>query len=165
MAITKKKHRFNAVDALIILIVLAVIAGGGLFIWSRGVGKSGQNSFDVEYVIEFRTIRDEFADNFSEGTKLIDSAKKYQLGEVIAVSVTPATFTGTNLVDGKLAYSNYPEHSNVALTVRTTASLDSEGMYIIDGGYHISVGSTMYIRTPDYVGMGYCTKFKKTEAR
>lgn len=164
MAETKKKRRFNVIDALIILIILIVIVGGGLFLWSRKAD-TAQNTFEIEYVVEFRTVRDELTTGFTEGIRLVDSVKKYQLGEVIAVNITPAKFTGTDLVDGELVYSDYPEHSNVDLTVRTTASQDSDGNYIIDGGYRISVGTTMYIRSPGYVGVGYCTKFKKAEAR
>ncbi len=164
MATVKQKHRFNAVDALIILLIAAVLAAG-LFIWSKSRQGKSANTFDVEYVIELRTIRDEFADNIKVGTNIIDSAKKYQLGEVIAVNTSPAQYTGTDLINGELVYNDYPEHSNVDLTVKTTASLDDDGMYIIDGGYRISVGTTIYIRTPDYVGVGYCTKFKKTEVR
>lgn len=164
MAETKKKRRFNVVDALIILIILVILAGGGLFLWTRRTS-SAENTFDVEYVVEFRTVRDELTTGFAEGVKLVDSVKKYQLGEVIAVNITPAKFTGTDLVSGDLVYTDYPEHSNVALTVRATASLGSDGMYIIDGGYRISVGTTMYVRSPGYVGTGYCTRFKKAEVR
>ncbi len=164
MSTTKQKHRFNAVDALIILLILAVIAAG-IFVFSKKVRSQKAGSFDIEYVIELRTVRDELADNITVGTKIIDSAKKYQLGEVIAVNVTPAKFTGTDLINGELVYYDYPEHSDVSLTVKTTARLDSEGMYIVDSGYRLSVGTSIYVRTPDYVGTGYCTKFKKTEVR
>lgn len=164
MPTTKPKHRFNAVDALIIVLILAVIAAGA-FIFTRSVRNNNSGSFDIEYVIELRTVRDELANNIQIGTKVVDSAKKYQLGEVIAVSVSPAKFTGTDLINGELVYYDYPEHSDVSLTVKTTATLDSDGMYIVDNGYRLSVGTTIYVRTPDYVGTGYCTKFKKTEVR
>ncbi len=165
MTETKKKRSFNVVDALIILLILAVVAVGAVLLWSNS-GKNGNaNSFEIEYVVEFRTIRDEFTDNIEIGTKLVDSAKKYQLGEVIDVSSTPAKYTGVDLNTGELVYYDYPEHSDLSLTVRTVAALDDEGMFVIDNGYRISVGTTMYIRTPNYVGTGYCTKFKKMETR
>ncbi len=165
MGNTKQKRRFNVVDALIILLILAVIAAAAVFVLSKGVGGRKSNTFEIEYVVELRTVRDEFADNIKVGDRLVDSAAKYQLGEVIAVSTSPATFTGTDLVNGALVYCNYPEHSDISLTVKASAETDSDGMYIIDSGYRISVGSTMYIRTPDFVGTGYCTRFKKTEVR
>lgn len=160
----KQKHRFNAVDAVILVLVVAVLAVGAFLLLSRR-SEAQETTVNIEYVVELRTIRDEFTDNFEVGTKLIDSAKKYRLGDIIAVSVTPASFTGTDLIDGALVYGDYPEHSNVSLTVRAKAAVNNAGDYIIDGGYRISVGSAVYVRTPNFVGTGYCTKFKETEAR
>ncbi len=165
MATKAKKRRFNVVDALIIVLVLAVIAVAvWLVVWRKNV-QNAEESFDIEYIVELRTIRDEFTDNFKVGDKLIDSASKLQLGEIIATNITPATFTGTNYETGSLAYYDYPEHSDVALTVKATATLNSDGEYLIDHGFVISVGETVYVRLPGYVGVGYCTQLKKTEAR
>ncbi len=158
----KKKRKFNVVDAVIILIVLAVIAVAVLLLTQRS-GSVEEVLTEIEYNVELRTIRDEFADNFAAGVQLIDSAAKYRLGEIVAVSVEAATFTGTNLVTGELVYSDYPEHSDVTLTVRAKASVDENGLYVLDGGYKLSVGRTIYVRTPDYVGAGYCTKLSETE--
>lgn len=164
MTASKQKHKFNAIDAIIIFLIAAV-AASGVLLWSKSRSRKASNTFEIEYVIELRTIRDEFVDNIKVGSTIVDSAKKYRLGEVIAVSSTPAQYTGVDLENGELVYSNYPEHSNVDITVKTTATMDDDGMYIIDSGYRISVGSMIYVRTPDYVGTGFCTKFKKTEVR
>lgn len=165
MTESNKKRRFNTVDTLIVLLILAVVAAGGIFLKMTAQKNGGADSFEVEYVIEFRTVRDEFTDNIEVGTQIVDSAKKYRLGEVIGVSSTPAKYTGVDLNSGELVYYDYPEHSDMSVTIRTTAVLDDDGMYIIDNGYRMSVGTTVYVRTPNYVGTGYCTKFKKMEIK
>lgn len=158
------KHKFNAVDAVIIIVIVTVIGLAAYLLFSKGISKESE-SFDIEYVIEFRMVRDEFRDNFKVGSKVVDSVAKYQLGEVIAVNTKVATFTGTNLKDGTLVYYDYPEHSNVSLTIKSKATINSENMYIIDNGYRISVGSVVYVRMPDFTGMAYCTQIKITEAK
>lgn len=158
------KHKFNFVDAVILIIILAVAAAAALLA-ANGMFSKDNDTLEMEYVLEFRSVRDEFLDCFKTGAEVVDASKKYQLGSVIAVSSAPTTFTGTNTVEGKLVYSDYPEHSDVSLTVRTTASLNSENQYILDGGYHLSVGSVVYVRTPDYTGTAYCTQIKITEAK
>lgn len=161
----KGKHKFNTVDAVIIIVIATVIGTAVYLLWAKGLFLNDSESFEVEYVVEFRMVRDEFITNFKVGSKVVDSVAKYQIGEVVAVNTSVSAFTGTNTVEGKLVYFDYPEHSDVSLTVRSKAVLNDENMYTIDGGYRISVGSTMYIRMPDYTGQAYCTQIKKTEAK
>ena len=80
-----------------------------------------------------------------------------------AVESSASIYTGNDLVDGKLVYHNYPEHSDVRMTVKSTAAIDSKGMYILDGGYRISVGSVVYVRMPGYTGTSYCISINRTE--
>ena len=49
------------------------------------------------------------------------------------------------------------------MTVKSTVAIDSKGMYILDGGYRISVGSVVYVRTPGYTGTSYCISINRTE--
>jgi len=52
----------------------------------------------------------------------------------------------------------------VQMTIRADAEIQDDGMYYIDGGFRISVGSVVYVRMPDYTGTAYCTEIKETEA-
>ena len=54
-------------------------------------------------------------------------------------------------------------HSTVTLTVLAEAIIGDNGRYIIDGGYDLSVGTPVYVRLPDFNGMGFCTAFRETE--
>lgn len=159
-----KKHKFNAIDAAIIIVIAAVI-GAAIFLFSTGsVGESVKTS-NIEYVIELRTVRNEFADNFKEGQQVVDAVAKYHLGTLISYSASDATYNGNDMQTGSLVSGIYPDHSNIKLTVSAEAVPGAYGRYVIDGGYDISVGSTVYVRLPDYTGVGYCTQLWETEVK
>ncbi|MBQ8509161.1 MAG: DUF4330 family protein [Clostridia bacterium] len=157
---TQKKHKFNVIDAVILVVICAVVAAAAFLLGSRNA-QSEQNSVTLEYIVEFRTIRDEFVDNINVGVKLVDASKKYSLGDVVAVTSKTATFIGTDFTSGQLVYGDYPDHSDVQITVRSNAVINDSGRYVIDGGYEMSVGATVYARMPDYTGTGYCTQIKE----
>lgn len=159
-----KKHRFNAVDAAIIAVIIAVI-GAAAFLFTAGGVSSVSSTVSIEYVVELRTVKNEFTNNFAVGEKLVDSVAKYQLGEVIHYSVSETVYNGNDMQNGKVVSSFYPGHSDVALTVAAEASVGAGGRYVIDGGYDISVGTTVYVRLPNYTGVGYCTALRETEAQ
>lgn len=156
------KHKFNAIDAIIIAVIILVIAGAIAF-FAFGSAGASNSSVKIEYVIELRTIRNEFKDNIIKGDKIIDSVAKYSLGEVIDVSTSDAIYNGTNKVTGTPTVSKYPDHSNINITVVSSASIDSNGRYIIDGGYDISVGTTVHMRVPNFTGTGYCIMIREME--
>ena len=158
----QKKRKFNFIDLIIVLLIVGAI-GAAAYIFGAKKLSGGSDTVNVEYVLEFRQVRDEFLDCFETGVNAVDAAKKYRLGEVTAVESSASIYTGNDLVDGKLVYHNYPEHSDVRVTVKSTATIDSKGMYILDGGYRISVGSVVYVRTPGYTGTSYCISINRTE--
>ncbi len=164
-----RKHRFNAVDAVILALVIIVIGAVVYLVGVKGSAGRGADGVTLEYIVEFRMINDEFVDNFVVGDKVIDSVAKYQVGEIVAVNAVGATFNGTDLQNGKLVISNYPGHSNVQITIRVPAAVKTDDMrgnyYMIDDGYCLTVGAAVYLRTPHYVGQGYCIGMKETEAK
>lgn len=162
---TQKKHKFNAVDAAIIIVIVAII-GTAIFFFAWGNDDkimSAPQTFDIEYVIEFRNIRDEFTDNFKIGDKVSDAAALSHIGEIVAVEVTDATYNGTNLETGELVISDYPDYSIVSVTVSAEASTDSLGRFIVGEGYDIAIGKPISIRTPNYTGTAYCTQIRQIE--
>jgi len=160
---TAKKRKFNAVDAVLIIVILAVIGAAALLLL-KGTGEPQTKKTKIEYIVEFRQLREEFGDNFHVGAVISDSVAKYQLGDVTAVNVENATYNGNNQLTGELVVVDYPEHIDVQLTVSADATIGENEMYYIGGGYRLSVGSTVYVRMPDFVGTGYCIDIKETEA-
>ncbi len=159
-----KKHKFNAIDAAIIIVIAAII-GAAIFLFSTGNVVEPVKTTNIEYVIELRTVRNEFKDNFEVGQQVVDSVAKYHLGRIVSYSAIDATFSGNDMQTGSLVNGIYPDHSDIRLTVSAEAVPGAYGRYVIDGGYDISVGSTIYVRLPDYTGVGYCTQLWETEVK
>ena len=164
MGTTQKKHKFNAIDAAVVVVIIALIGAALFFFLSENESDTViVQTTKIEYTIEFRSIRDEFADNFTVGNKITDGASLYRIGEIVAIDVANATYSGTNLVTGELSLCDYPEHSNVTITVSADASVGELERYVVGGGYDLSVGTLIYVRSAGYTGYGYCTSIRQIE--
>ncbi len=157
-----KKHRFNAIDAAVIIVIAAII-GALIFLFSTGNIGTTVKTTNIEYVIELRTVRNEFTDNFDVGQQVVDAVAKYHIGQLLSFGVSDAIYNGNDMQTGSLVSGVYPDHSNIKLTVGAEAVPGAYGRYVIDGGYDISVGSKIYVRLPDYTGVGYCIQLWETE--
>ncbi len=161
---TLKKRKFNAIDAVILLVLVAAVCVAVFLFSSEDVEMPLNNDkVQIEYVVEIKTLSDDIAAVFNIGDRMVDSVQKYNLGEIIAVEYDNAVYYGKDIVNGKSTAYDYPDHKKVTLTILADATLDGNGRYLIDGGYDISTGTTVYIRLPGFNGMGYCTGFSRPE--
>ena len=164
MGTTVKKHKFNVVDAVIIIVIAAVIGAAVLF-FTADTPVVISETVSIEYVVELRTVRDEFVGNFSLNESMVDAVAKYHLGTVIDYDIGPSIYMGNDFSAGAVVIGEYPEHSCVKLTVAAEATVGGDGRYVIDGGYDISVGTAVHLRLPNYTGTAYCTQISETEAK
>ncbi len=155
-----KKFRFNAVDAIIILAIVAVVCAAVLIFGM--LGEDGQdNTVKVEYVVQISQVRGEISDKIKVGDTLIDSASKYSLGTVKSVEKLPYTEAVFSESEGNEVMAEYPEHYFVRVTV--TADAAYNGSYYSIGGFRIATGVKIYTRFPDFLGEGYCISLHEIE--
>ena len=159
-----KKRKFNAIDAVILLVIAAAV-GVAIFLFSSEEVETPMSRVKLEYVVDIKSISDDIAAEFNIGDKMVDSVQKYNLGQIIAVEYENAVYAGEDIVNGKATAYDYPDHTRVILTMLADATVGDNGRYLIDGGYDISVGTAVYIRLPGFNGIGYCTSFRETEAK
>ena len=57
----QKKRKFNFIDLIIVLLIVGVI-GAAAYIFGAKKLSGGSDTVNVEYVLEFRQVRDEFLD-------------------------------------------------------------------------------------------------------
>lgn len=141
--------RFNIVDFVLIIAVLACLCG--VYLRYNLSEEFGSKTEMGEYVLSFEIngIRYTSADAFPEGDKFFLDGKDTVLGTVLAIdSTSPAEIIYTDpRGDYKTIY--YPEDSRIDLTGR----LLSEGMmtdrgYMLGGNTHITPGQGYYIESP-----------------
>ena len=154
---SKTKIKFNIMDALILLTVLAVTAVL-LYVFVFSETDDGlttdENSYTLTYVVEVVGISEEFADKIVIGSPVIDSSKKLNIGTVTAVEEHPYQYLGTNLTEGSLVVNSVDGQCNLYVTIQADAVLDGIGYSI--GGYDIYVGGKVYLSFADLVCTGYC---------
>ena len=154
---SKTKVRFNIMDALILLTVLAVVSVLlYVFVFSEtDDGLTGDtDAYTLTYVVEVTKLRAEFADLVSPGTAVIESAKKMPLGTVTAVEVLPYQHMAENPTDGSLALTSMDDTCNLYITIEADATLN--GISYSISGYDICVGTHLYLAFADLVCEGYC---------
>ena len=154
----KRKFKFNIMDALILLALVAAAAVLlYVFVLSEKVSGDALGGSDVKtvtYVIEVSGLDEDYADKIKVGQTLIDSSKKMNIGTVTAVETQPYTYTAENRVEGALQLRQMDGQITQYVTVEATASLN--GFTYATNGYDLFVGKLVYMSLPDIVCSGYC---------
>ena len=168
-SLSKTKKKFTVVDLLLILLILALLAGIGYLIRSFILdrAKADADVVTLEYVIELRGVRKEWENQITSGAILTDPETSCRLGEITAVSsqLSRAESVDRSGTVPTLVITDYPDHADLYLTLKTTASVQKDGTYLLDGGYRLMVGNEIEICLPSFHGTGVCTQMKEAGGR
>ena len=149
----QRSSSFNIIDALIILLVVAIIGVGGYLLFFRS---ASNDKVTIDYEVEIGLVLSDFDGLIKVGDTVISTVAKDVLGTVVDVEYSPAEFITTNTESGEKTSTPYPEgtYSKVRLTIRTEADYKDNVYYA--GAVKIYFGSTIYFRVPNFVGGGVC---------
>ena len=154
---SKNKIRFNILDALILLAIIAAVSVLlYVFVFSgRSSGYLGQSdSYTLTYVVEVANLDEVFTDKIAPGDTVIDSASKRYIGTVTAVEERPYTHMSVNKTEGALVLNQVDGRINLYITVKADAQFS--GITYNIGGYEVFVGSQTHLSFDDFVCSGYC---------
>lgn len=157
----KKTRKFTFVDFLLIVLVLAIVAGAmyllspGSFVNKLGVSEHGT----VEYSVEIRDVGSEYLNKIKENDVVVDSVTKNTLGTVTAVdyNTKQTVLKYEQKQDGSYegALSEYPDRYSVIVTITASGEhVDGDGYFV--NNCRIAVGESMALRFPDFAAEGYC---------
>lgn len=157
---SEKKRRFNFVDFLLIVLVLAIIAGAiylflpGSFI--RNIGNS--TSGTLSYTVELKGVDAEYINKIKENDIVVDSVSKVTIGTVTAVDYN-TKYTVLEYTENEGQYegvlADYPDRYNVLVTITTAADYTPKKGYSVDS-CRIAVGEALSLRFPDFAYEGHC---------
>lgn len=156
-----KKGRFNAFDALVIILVLAVIFSAFYILDPFGLFSAGtKENVTLRYTVEFKNVDDDFKDNINVGDTVHNATSNSPMGKVISVTVKPAF----EWVEGETAMEQKPiaGKSNVFVTIEVECVREKGIGYLVNG-YNVVVGIPMDLRFSNFVGSGECIAI--TEAK
>lgn len=149
-----KRGRFNAFDALIIVLVLALVFGAFYIFDPFGLFYGGtKENVTLRYTVEFKNVDDDFNDNVSIGDSVYNATSSSVMGKVISVTVKPAF----EWVEGETSMVQKPiaGKSNVFVTIEVEC-VHEKGMGYLVNGDQVVVGLPMSLRFPNFVGSGHC---------
>lgn len=157
MKTTKEKRawRFTALDLIILIVLLAVIAA---VVWFFGPFRSGDKDdstvVNVEYTIELKGLKEDYLGNVQVGETVIDSVTKRAIGTITAVEAMPQIEYFLNTEDEVMEEKEHPTQHTLLVTVSSPAASDAHG-YNIEG-YRVAIGVLHHLQLPKFVGSGYC---------
>lgn len=152
----KRKLRFNAVDA-ILLVILAVVIFAVLyiFVFSESSNQTVQNNYKtIRYTVYVQNLDERYEDMIKTGQKVTDGVEKKNIGTIIGVQSTPTVQTTFDYVNLRQVESTVEGKINVKVTIEAQA-IETETAFIVDG-LDIRVGQQYSIMLPDFYCVGYC---------
>lgn len=153
-----KRGKFNLMDFLIIIVLLAVIAliVNSFFSTSFLKKITSDKTVEIQYAIEVQGVDEAYLRNISENDVVLDSVSKSDIGTVTAVDYsTQYTELVCNEEENVGVLSPVAGKYNVIITVSATAQYKSGEGYTVNGT-RIAVGEKINARFPNYVCEGYC---------
>lgn len=167
----KIKRKFNIIDFLVLVIILAVIGVSiyAVVSWSNIKSLWSTSTVDLQYTVEFRGVDQAFIDKIKEGDTVTDAVSKNQLGIVDRVDsvekYTVLDYTKVQVSEGKdgtavtstynAVLSEYPDKYNVTVYISSLAEYEKGVGYSINGR-RIAVGEIIEMRFPEFSSVGYC---------
>lgn len=150
----QKRAKFNFIDTLIVLLILAVVAAVVYIFFLSGNDMTGE-THTIQYTVVVRAVPNEYAENVKIGDSVVDSSQLYQIGTVVNYRYEPAKRETQDIVNGESVTATYENKSDLYITIEAKATLGTQ--YSI-GGYEIGVGKTVYVRFPNLLPAegGYC---------
>jgi hypothetical protein len=164
---TKRKTGFNIIDAFVILIILALIAGTVYFAWRKTKEPSSQlKEKNITYTVRVSGVSADFVPVFKQNGLVYNSSTLGYVGTIkkirmenAAVLTDKAAATGTEENPGyTVIQQKYGDVYDVYLTVNAKTLLDQRGVAYVDDE-RITIGSRINIRTENFSCEAYITAF------
>ena len=153
------KKKFNYVDILIVIVVIAVLIGGFIYLQKDNGGEASVSSnITVTYIAEADQITKEAVQQLQVGDAIVANGT-YQDAYITEIEVFDSTYVSA--IDGEILYVNNPNNSKIRVTISGKAN--KFGPYIDLGGQEIKSGSRYYIKTDVFEAYGSVVKILENE--
>ena len=152
--ITDRK-RLHFLDVLLILVLVAALAGVGLLIWRN----SNQDADDVtlHYTILIKDLPKTMVIKLEEGQTVINAVDKTVLGTVVSFRRVPCEYDAYNETSQSLTHGNYTDLINLEIEISANAK-ETDTAFFVEKT-RICNGTLLYLRTETFVGSGYVLRF------
>lgn len=156
---SKRKLRFNAIDALIILVIAAaVFILLYVFVFSgRGTQTAAEvTTTTIRYVVELQNMDEHLQDAVKKGQLVEDAVERKKIGTVSGIQAVPFEKITFDYVNGRETTSSVEGKVTLKITIEAQA-VETDRAFTVDG-CEIRVGQPYSLILPDLYGYGYCTE-------
>ncbi len=147
------KVKFNAMDALIVLVIVAIIAFGGWFLTRNSQQKAVTENTRVQMMIEIARQDEDFTKLPQIGDEVVLGEKEKLHAEVTGIEINPAKTLGYDVVTGRALESEQPGKYDVHITVVGNGTETPDAIKI--GETPLRVGSGMAVKSKNWAGYGF----------
>lgn len=137
----KKKIKFNAVDAIIVIAILAVIAVFG-YSQLKGTGDTSRGK-EVQIKLMAEEVSDFVTEQMEIGDEVVDDGTNADLGTITDIELNDAVSYGVNS-DGNYVQTSKPGYKQAIITTEVSGTEYAHGV-ILDGAKY-SVGHSLTVR-------------------
>ena len=160
-----KKTKFNFMDCLIILVVVAVIAGGVYILGNLKGGSAGEGSqaATIRYTIELAKEEEEVLNRFVAAAENQDSCyvgeKERAKAIIREVTYTEAKLQTTNKKTGEVFWADIPDKYCINVTLESEGT-ETDSSIMADSGTNLKVGIETSVKGKGYAGYGFITELE-----
>ena len=141
----QKKAKFNIVDIIVILILVAGIAFVGVRMFGGEEPTAADPTAGSTYHVTFHAecVREDVANTLVLGSKAENASRNMDLGTLIDFSIGESIAYGTDS-NGQVVQGTKPGYVSVSLTCELTGIDQSTGLQV--GQFMLNVGHNMGVR-------------------
>ncbi len=160
----KKKRKFNIIDFIILVLILAIIATAvyAFLPFSQIKKLWATNEVAFSYTVELKGVDIDYIDNIKNGDSVINSNTNNSMGTVSGVADPTKSYTlgyKENNDDNEAIQAVIIESMDkydVKIYISATAQYEKNIGYTVNG-CRVAVGEELELRFPKYSGKAYCT--------
>lgn len=151
-----RKLRFNAVDAILIIILAAVIF---VLLYYFVFSENDNQTMDtgtktIQYTVLIQDLDEYYDDYIKQGQAVTDAIERKSIGTVTGVQISPMYKKTFDYETGKETESLVEGRINAKITIEAQAH-ETDRAFTVDGCV-IRVGEQYSLMLPDFYCVGYC---------
>lgn len=155
----KQVYRFNLIDAILIVLIIAVAAAilyfvtgdDGIFAKAKNDSKS-----KVHYVVELKTVDKDYLKNIIVGDSVTETIRSGNIGKIIDIKIEPSWTITTDTETGEMKKSYYPPINAPQTSEDCTVEVeDSEENATLDENDLETIGETVTDENQNFPELEY----------
>ena len=164
----RKKAQFNLIDALIVIIILALIGTAAYLIFG---GFNQIETFgDIDFTFEVRIsgVKENMLPYIKEGNTVKDSVTGEALGTIVGIRTEKSLYYGSVQQNENGNYvleaTEHPDEYDVYVTVSASSKADERGIYKV-GNVRMLIGETVHFQVKSFSAVSHIvnTDFTQTD--